>query len=75
MIEAALAETGFAEDEPEKKIMVGFARQTVLGVADQVLAAVKEGKIRHIFLVEAVMEPGSVATTIRNWWRAFPMIV
>ena len=31
--------------------MVGFARQTVLGVADQVLAAVKEGKIRHIFLV------------------------
>jgi hydroxylamine reductase len=51
VIEAALAETGFAEDEPEKKIMVGFARQTVLGVADQVLAAVKEGKIRHIFLV------------------------
>ena len=31
--------------------MTGFARGTVLGVADQVIEAVKSGAIRHFFLV------------------------
>lgn len=51
VIEKALALSGFLEDEPPREVKVGFARNTVLGVADQVLAAVKEGKIRHLFLV------------------------
>ncbi|MFB2877811.1 hydroxylamine reductase [Floridanema aerugineum] len=51
VIEKALALPGFLEDEPPREVNVGFARNTVLGVADQVLAAVKEGKIRHLFLV------------------------
>jgi len=51
VIEAALREEGFKEDEPEKTIMVGFARNAVLGVADQVIEAVKGGKIRHFFLI------------------------
>jgi hydroxylamine reductase len=51
VIEAALAEPGFAEDESEKFIMTGFARNAVLGVADKVIELVKEGKIKHFFLV------------------------
>ena len=31
--------------------MTGFARKTVLGVADQVIDAVKKGAIKHFFLV------------------------
>jgi len=50
-IEAALAEEGFKEDAPEKTIMVGFARNAVLSVAPQVIENVKEGKIRHFFLI------------------------
>ena len=51
VIEAALAAPGFAADEPEKSILVGFGHQAVLGVADKVIDAVKAGKIRHFFLV------------------------
>ncbi len=51
VIEAALAAPGFEADGPGKTILVGFGRQAVLGVADQVVAAVKAGEIRHFFLV------------------------
>ncbi len=51
VIEAALAAPGFAADEPEKTITVGFGHNAVLGVADKVIDAVKAGKIRHFFLV------------------------
>ena len=51
VIEAALAAPGFAADAPPKTITVGFGRNAVLGVADKVIEAVKQGKIRHFFLV------------------------
>ena len=51
VIEAALAAPGFDEDAPEHTIMVGFARNAVLGVADKVVEAVKAGQIRHFFLI------------------------
>lgn len=51
VIEAALAAPGFAEDGPEKTILVGFAHNAVLGVAGKVIEAVKAGQIRHFFLV------------------------
>ncbi len=51
VIEAALAADGFSEDAPEKKITIGFARNAVLSVADKVIQAVKDGDIRHFFLV------------------------
>ncbi len=51
VIEAALAADGFAEDAEEKTILVGFARNAVLGVADKVIEAVKGGAIRHFFLI------------------------
>ena len=51
VIEAAQEARGFGEDAPEKTILVGFARNAVLGVADKVIEAVKKGAIRHFFLV------------------------
>ena len=51
VIEAALAADGFTEDGPDKTIMVGFARNAVLGVADKVIDAVKQGAIRHFLLI------------------------
>ena len=51
VIAAALAAPGFAEDGPDKTILVGFGHQAVLGVADQVVQAVKAGAIKHFFLV------------------------
>jgi hydroxylamine reductase len=51
VIEAALASPGFDEDAAPKTITVGFGRNAVLGVAEQVIHAVKQGQIRHFFLV------------------------
>ncbi len=51
VIEAALAAPGFAEDEEGRTVMVGFARNAVMGVAPQVIDAVKNKAIRHFFLV------------------------
>jgi hydroxylamine reductase len=51
VIEAALAAPGFAEDGPDKTILTGFGRNAVLSVADQVIAGVKAGAIKHFFLV------------------------
>ena len=51
VIKAALAADGFQEDGPDKTILVGFARNAVLDVADKVVEAVKSGAIRHFFLI------------------------
>lgn len=51
VIEAALAAPGFAEDEPEKTILVGFGHQTVMSVADKVIAGVQSGAIKRFFLI------------------------
>ena len=54
LIQAAKALPGFREaDLPAspKTITIGFGRHAVLGVADQVIDAVKSGAIRHFFLI------------------------
>ena len=51
VIESALAAPGFIADAPPKTITIGFGRNAVMGVADKVIDAVKQGKIRHFFLV------------------------
>lgn len=52
LVEQALAMDGFEEDEPEKNTtMTGFARNTVLSVADKVVDLVKSGAIKHFFLI------------------------
>ena len=51
VIEKALEMEGFADDQDKGHVMVGFARNTVMSVADKVIEGVKAGKIRHFFLV------------------------
>jgi hydroxylamine reductase len=51
VIDKALAMPGFTEDRNGRSVMVGFARNTVMGVADKVIEAVKGKAIRHFFLV------------------------
>jgi len=51
VIEAAMAAEGFAAEEPEKTILVGFGHKAVLSHADTVVEAVKDGHIRHFFLI------------------------
>lgn len=57
VIEKALELGGYGEDREfhgingGSKVMTGFARNTVLSVADTVVDAVKSGAIRHFFLV------------------------
>ncbi|MDB9314068.1 hydroxylamine reductase [Spirulina sp. CS-785/01] len=67
VINMALEMPGFTEDEPEKQVTTGFARNAVLNVADTVIDAVKEGKIRHFFLVGGC----DGAKSDRNYYTKF----
>jgi hydroxylamine reductase len=51
VIKAALEAPGFAADDPEKSILVGFGHNAILGVADKVIDAVKGGQLKHFFLI------------------------
>jgi hydroxylamine reductase len=51
VIDKALALPGFTADKNGQSVMVGFARNTVMGVAGKVIDAVKSKAIRHFFLV------------------------
>jgi hydroxylamine reductase len=51
LIETALALPGFAEESEYRQALTGFAHNAVMTVADQVIEAVKQGQIRHFFLV------------------------
>lgn len=52
VIEAAKELPGFTHEPEEAKfVTTGFARNAVLGVAGQVVDAVQQGHLRHIFLI------------------------
>jgi hydroxylamine reductase len=67
VISKALSLPGFQNDTDGKTIMVGFARNAVMGVAGQVIEAVKGKAIRHFFLVAGCdgAKPG------RNYYTEF----
>jgi hydroxylamine reductase len=67
VIRRALELPGFTEDKAGKSVMVGFARNAVMGVAGKVIEAVKGKKIRHFFLVGGCdgAKPG------RNYYTQF----
>ena len=67
VIDRALELPGFLEDQNGSEVTVGFARNAVLGVADQIISAVKSGAIRHFFLVAGCdgAKPG------RNYFTEF----
>jgi hydroxylamine reductase len=51
LIDKALSLPGFEEDTDKGSVMVGFARNAVMGVAGTIIEAVKSGDIKHFFLV------------------------
>jgi hydroxylamine reductase len=67
VINRALELGGFAEDKQEAKTTVGFAHNAVLSVADKVIDAVKQKKIRRFFLIGGCdgAKPG------RNYYTEF----
>jgi hydroxylamine reductase len=67
VIKRALSMEGFNRDEDKGEVTVGFGHNAVLSVADQVVDAVKAGKIQHFFLVGGCdgAKPG------RNYYTQF----
>ena len=71
VIEAARAAPGFAEDAEPRTITIGFARHAVMGVADQVVEAVKGGAVKRFYLIGGCdgAKPG------RNYYTEFAQAV
>ena len=67
VIRRALELPGFTQDVGGKSVMVGFARNAVMGVAGRVVEAVQGKQIRHFFLVAGCdgAKPG------RNYYTQF----
>ena len=51
IINKALELGGFKEDEEPKKILVGFGHNATLSYSSEIVNAVKEGKLRHFFVI------------------------
>jgi hydroxylamine reductase len=51
IIEKALELGGWQEDEPEERIPIGFAHNAILSHANEIVDAIKSGKIKHFFLI------------------------
>jgi len=66
-VQKALEMPGFGADTDKGTVMVGFARNAVMGVAPAVIDAVKNKNIRHFFLVAGCdgAKPG------RNYYTEF----
>ncbi len=67
VIDNALEMDGFPKDTDKGSVMVGFARNAVLSVADKIIEAVKNKDLRHFFLVAGCdgAKPG------RNYYTEF----
>ncbi|MBL4934521.1 hydroxylamine reductase [Clostridium sp. YIM B02515] len=67
MINKALELGGFEADEEVKEILVGFGHHATLSNAEAIVNAVKDGKIRHFFLIGGCdgAKPG------RNYYTEF----
>jgi len=67
VINKAMELPGFSDNENKKSVMVGFAHNAVMNVADKVIDLVKQGKIRRFFLVGGCdgAKPG------RNYYTEF----
>ena len=51
IINKALELGGFEEDQEPHEILVGFGHHATLNNAETIVNAVKDGKIRHFFLI------------------------
>lgn len=66
-INKALELGGFKDDEVEHNILVGFGHNATLSYADKIISAVKNGALRHFFLIGGC----DGARTGRNYYTEF----
>ena len=71
IINKALELGGFEKDEEVKEILVGFGHKATLSHAETIVNAVKEGKIRHFFLIGGC----DGARSGRNYYTEFAQLV
>ncbi len=71
VIDAALAAPGFMQAGPDQEILVGFGHHAVLGVAGQVIDAVKSGALKRFFLIGGC----DGAKSGRNYFTEFAQAV
>ena len=71
LINEALRQPGFDCDGGDVSILVGFGHKATLGYADKIVKLVKDGSIRHFFLIGGCdgAKPG------RNYYTKFAMQV
>ena len=71
IIEKAIELGGFKEDEETKEILVGFGHKATLAHAEEIVKLVKEGKIKHFFVIGGCdgARPG------RNYYTDFAKMV
>lgn len=71
IIAHAKALGGYPEDAPPREILVGFGHHAILEHAEEIVTAVKAGKIRHFFLIGECdgARPG------RNYFTEFAKLV
>jgi hydroxylamine reductase len=67
IISKALELGGFTEDQESKEILVGFGHKATLSHADAIINAVKDGQVKHFFLIGGCdgAKPG------RNYYTEF----
>ncbi len=71
LIERAL-ELPAAAIESEETLLTGFHHETVLGLAPEVIAAVKEGKIKRFFVIAGCDAPGHGGDYYRELATSLP---
>ena len=71
IINKALELGGFEKDEEVKEILVGFGHKATLSHAETIIKAVKDGKVRHFFLIGGC----DGAKTGRNYYTEFAQLV
>lgn len=71
IINKALELGGFDKDEEVKEILVGFGHNATLSHAETIINAVKEGKVRHFFLIGGC----DGAKAGRNYYTEFAKLV
>ena len=57
-IACAVAQPGVAEDAPEETITIGFARNTVMSVADTLLGMIGRGEVKNLFCQVVITQNG-----------------
>jgi hydroxylamine reductase len=72
VIEMARSLPGFTKEEPRKTITIGLARNAVMGVADKIIGAVKQGDIKNFYVIGGCDGSESERSYFRDLALALP---